>query len=347
MLIYSGAAAHSHPDAFCFGAQELSFSFSGWVEYAFGNGCCSGVSAQWKVPPPPSNTNDPVIGLFDSIQGTVSSSQFIIQAVVGWGCLAYAFGSCTLGGKYWYIVTEIKTDCCPYYSSFVTVSPGDSIVGSVTTVSDPGQCGSSQPNKYVVTATDQNTGQSTQQDFWCYQSQGASPNEVDGAVLELPGRFDGCSQLPSTTDEAFTSVSSTPATTIWQPTYKPNIPSCNFNIPTPTSTQIHLDWTPDPTPPSAPSGPTSVHQGGGGTYSTSATSISRHQIQYQFDWNDLSTTTTGWNPSGATASASHSWAYPGGYSIRVRATIDGTNWSAWSPSTTVIVGSSRCPPICS
>ena len=100
-----------------------------------------------------------------------------------------------------------------------------------------------------------------------------------------------------------------------------------------------------PTTPSAPSGPTSVRQGGGGTYTTSATDPSG-ALQYQFDWGDLSTTTTGWYASGSTASASHAWNYPGGYSVRVRAT-DGAYWSDWSQITTVYVQNTRCPPICS
>ncbi len=98
------------------------------------------------------------------------------------------------------------------------------------------------------------------------------------------------------------------------------------------------------TPPSTPSGPTSVAQWATAWYTTSVTSAV--SIEYQFDWGDGTTTTTGWYASGVTASAGHAWDYPGTWYVRVRAT-DGNGWTAWSPTKYVNVGTQHCPPHCS
>jgi len=102
-----------------------------------------------------------------------------------------------------------------------------------------------------------------------------------------------------------------------------------------------------PLPPSTPNGPASGYVGQSYSYSTSTTDPNGDSLQYQFDWGDGSSTTTGWYTSGATASASHSWSSPATYPVKVRAE-DSTgalsNWSSPSLSVTIMSsGGGDCP----
>jgi hypothetical protein len=90
-----------------------------------------------------------------------------------------------------------------------------------------------------------------------------------------------------------------------------------------------------PPEPSTPSGPTSGYKGISYSYSTSTTDPNDDSLRYEFDWDDGSTTITGWYTSGATASASHSWSSPGVYYVKVRAQDSTGAWSGWSSSLAV------------
>ncbi len=90
-----------------------------------------------------------------------------------------------------------------------------------------------------------------------------------------------------------------------------------------------------PNTPSVPSGPSEILVGTNGTWSTSTTDPNGDQLQYVFDWGDGSTTTTASFASGATASASHSWAALGPYSVTVKAVDPLGLSSGWSSPFTV------------
>lgn len=81
------------------------------------------------------------------------------------------------------------------------------------------------------------------------------------------------------------------------------------------------------------------------TYSTITTDPNGDSLRYQFDWDDDSTTTTGWYTSGATASASHYWTSSGTYDVKVRAQDSTGAWSDWSSSLAVTI-SDRIPGGC-
>ena len=102
-----------------------------------------------------------------------------------------------------------------------------------------------------------------------------------------------------------------------------------------------------PNTPSTPSGPTSGYTGISYSYSTSTTDPDGDNVRYQFDWGDGSTTTTGWYPSGSTASASHSWGSTGTYYVKVKAQDEYGEWSGWSSSLAVAIyaGGGGCPTL--
>ncbi|MEN6513014.1 PKD domain-containing protein [Methanoculleus sp.] len=107
--------------------------------------------------------------------------------------------------------------------------------------------------------------------------------------------------------------------------------------------------TPTPTPnnppniPSVPSGSTSGTTGVSYTYSTSATDPDGNLVKYTFDWDDGTTSEVGLVSSGITASASHSWNYPGIYSVKAKATDSGGASSEWSGARTVTITTNNPP----
>ncbi len=83
--------------------------------------------------------------------------------------------------------------------------------------------------------------------------------------------------------------------------------------------------------PSAPSGQTSDTTGIPYGYSTSATDPDGDMVEYTFDWGDgTPTITTNQVPSGATASANHSWSAAGTYQVKANATDSHGASSDWS-----------------
>ncbi len=95
-----------------------------------------------------------------------------------------------------------------------------------------------------------------------------------------------------------------------------------------------------PNTPSTPSGNSNVGVGISNQYSTAATDPAGRNVYYVFDWGDGSGyTSTGWYASGATGSASHAFAAPGSYSVRVYAVNSEGLGSGWSNILTVVVAS--------
>jgi hypothetical protein len=107
-----------------------------------------------------------------------------------------------------------------------------------------------------------------------------------------------------------------------------------------TSAPPSSDSEPTPTnqPPATPSAPSGTQQGKTGTsytYWAKTTDPDGDSISYTFDWGDGSTVASILKSSGATISATYSWANAGTYLIKVRGTDSNGNASAWSPTLTV------------
>jgi hypothetical protein len=94
------------------------------------------------------------------------------------------------------------------------------------------------------------------------------------------------------------------------------------------------------TPPNAPSTPDGQAVGSptvSYTYTLSATDPDSQNVYYIIDWGDGQTTQTAAYASGAQASASHTWALPGVYSVRAYAVDTYGATSAWSGTLTVTI----------
>ena len=94
---------------------------------------------------------------------------------------------------------------------------------------------------------------------------------------------------------------------------------------------VFYEYVNTPLAPSKPAGETSGYSDVSYDYSTSTTDPNSDSLKYEFDWDDGSTTTTGWCTSGAPVSVSHSWGSAGNYNVRVRAQDSTGAWSGWSP----------------
>ena len=92
-----------------------------------------------------------------------------------------------------------------------------------------------------------------------------------------------------------------------------------------------------PVTPGAPTGPTSGTAGVSYSFTATTTDPEADPISYLFTWDDG--TDSGWLPaipSGATATASHTWTTAGSYDITVKAK-DATGESGVSPAHTIVI----------
>jgi len=90
-----------------------------------------------------------------------------------------------------------------------------------------------------------------------------------------------------------------------------------------------------PNTPSRPSGESEGYTGTSYSYCTSATDPDGDRVKYTFDWDDGSTSETGFVSSSETARKSHSWSSPGTYYVRAKATDSNGASSGWSSCKTV------------
>jgi len=100
----------------------------------------------------------------------------------------------------------------------------------------------------------------------------------------------------------------------------------------------------DNDPPNTPTidGPTSGQAGTEYTYTSSTSDPNGDQVFYLFDWGDG--TNSGWtdpHPSGATASASHTWTTQGNYQIKAKARDTNFAESDWSDPLSVSMPKSK------
>jgi hypothetical protein len=92
-----------------------------------------------------------------------------------------------------------------------------------------------------------------------------------------------------------------------------------------------------PSKPEVPNGPASGVSKTSYTYTTSSTDPDGDKISYQFVWGDGSSTKVGPKESGEVASASKSWASPGNYEVKTKATDSRGAASEFSDSLTVAI----------
>ncbi len=111
-----------------------------------------------------------------------------------------------------------------------------------------------------------------------------------------------------------------------------------------TANFVPVDGNSPPNTPSIASGPSSGYTDTSYTYSTSATDPDGDQVKYVFDWDDGSTSETGFVSSGTTASKSHSWSSSGTYYVKTKAVDSNGASSAWSSSKTVTITQEKSPP---
>ena len=97
-----------------------------------------------------------------------------------------------------------------------------------------------------------------------------------------------------------------------------------------------------PNQPTLPSGEPSGFNCTDYSYSTSATDPDGDRVKYMFDWDDGTTSETVYFNGGESVTESHSWANPGTYNVKVRATDEHGEVSPWSESKSVTIEGIPC-----
>jgi hypothetical protein len=235
---------------------------TGWKEWTsavqFGN-TFKRISANWAVPAAPSGFY--ATGLqktyftFPGLEGSVSNTPaqrdfYILQPVLQYGSTG------EYGGAYWTITSwrcNDNTNCI--HSAPITVSPGDSINGSVFAYNcSAGSC------RWHIQAYDYTTVQATVLDV------GDTENYyfATGGAVETFG-MTGCNDYPSHgvfySSVAVTDVNDNPEIPSWSRTIlsppADGTPACNFNVTfTNTTTNLFHGSQSDPPPPPPPCEPT-------------------------------------------------------------------------------------------
>ena len=134
------------------GPLEISWSWieAGQVSTSAGY---DAVTATWTVPQTPTTNDGQTLYFFPGLMPSTSDPSLIIQPVLGWG-------DGMPGAGPWNIASW---NCCPsgmtWYSTPVTVTPGDEILGWIISA-----CGAARVkacSKWSITTTDVSTKQST------------------------------------------------------------------------------------------------------------------------------------------------------------------------------------------
>lgn len=108
----------------------------------------------------------------------------------------------------------------------------------------------------------------------------------------------------------------------------------SINISRPTS---------PPETPTVPSGPVSGYTQSNYSYTTSSLDPDEDDVRFTFQWGDTERCETIYVPSGTKASASHSWALPGDYSVQAMATDSQGISSGWTEPLIVRIESNNPP----
>lgn len=169
----------------------------GWIESigasASANTSYGKLSATWTVPPSPSSDDGQLLYLFPGFADCPNDAS-ILQPVLQWGNNGYYNG-----GSYWQIVSwNAYGNTGIYHGNPVTVSPGDTILGTISSTCKPG--GNSCPTWNVVTVDKNTGGKST---LAGTLSNGQVWNLAFGGVLEAPYGVKQCSDYPANGNVVF------------------------------------------------------------------------------------------------------------------------------------------------
>jgi hypothetical protein len=143
------------------------------------------VLGTWTVPSDPSK-NGGVIFLFNGLEPTTENT--IIQPVLQYGVSAAG------GGNYWAIASWLVNPTNAYFSTLVTVNPGDTIQGNTYIKSTSGG-----KLNWEIKAKDTTTGVNSNLGAW---SSGLTWNWTFSGVLEAYN-ITSCKNLPATTSDVF------------------------------------------------------------------------------------------------------------------------------------------------
>ncbi len=218
---------------------------TGWVEYAWDlaptGDSYRDLADMWVVPAPPaqSYTGTEVFYSFPGIQNT-NPAPMILQPVIQYG------NNGKFGGNYWTAASwwcDGPSGTCMHSTSHITVSPGDTIYGTV----DASAC-AGRVCTWTVTTLDLHTGSRAtplavaDSDTYTF---------VTGGAMETHNGFSSCAEFPD--DGVFHTGLSFAGrhgslTPSWKKTvpFNPN-PDCGFDV-TWTSTTVNLIVNPPPPP---------------------------------------------------------------------------------------------------
>lgn len=169
-------------------AQEaFAPTVSGWLESVQYTGAeaFSSLEAGWRIPAAPTSTGVYSSGaVYYSFPGLMNGT-YILQPVIQYGAWT---GAGPYGGNYWTMVPwrcNSGSDCT--HGTAVSVSPGDSVTGSVTSAScSGGTC------TWTVALTNVTTSASTSMSF----SDSNNYSYSTGGAVEVYG-LTGCSNFPA------------------------------------------------------------------------------------------------------------------------------------------------------
>jgi len=221
---YPDGSVHVFPTDECLGVEGTPPTISGWLADAY-NDYSSGfskVTGQWNVDSAPSNQNDPLIYLFNAMQG----DGYIIQPVLTWGCSAYdLLGICLVGGHYWWAAAWSVEGSSATYTQPIQVSQGDQITGTITWFSSSGGriCGGG--SGYTIMIDDVTSGHASQLYLCGSDIGGQKLTSANVASLEVY-RVNSCNQLPAYGAETFSDITTNPSFSSWTPSTGSYTPNC-------------------------------------------------------------------------------------------------------------------------
>ena len=151
------------------------------------------IKATWTVPPTPKTNHNQTLFFFPGFMD-ISNTQLIIQPVLGWNDGQQGVGP-------WNIASW---NCCPSgtanYSTPVTVSPGDKILGTIKSAC---KAGNKSCPKWNITTKDVTTGESTT--LANTPSEGQIFNWAQSGVLEVYSIYK-CTDFPPNGSIKFSNV---------------------------------------------------------------------------------------------------------------------------------------------
>jgi hypothetical protein len=241
-VAFPDGIVHIFPADTCVGTMGMPPTINGWLEEAYNNapGGMNSLTGQWIVGSAPSNQNDPLIYLFNSMQGKGFKGVFyIIQPVLAWGCAAYYLFRCVLGGHNWWIASwYVDANNNAYHSAPVTVSVNDQLTGAMQWQNPSSwSCGRYVNEGYAITFANTTSGGSSNLNY-C----GIQMSEADAAVLEVY-RVDSCNQLPYAGVQVFSNIASSPSFSSWYTQTFSRTPNCNPSPSVISSSTIWLLWS--------------------------------------------------------------------------------------------------------